>query len=150
MADETVRNQQEAEFDYTLTDAEDDALMDALHRHGTDNAAFDDDAFRAVVAGLIAPHAARARTAIESPEDVRVGFRYRDGEVLSPEREALSEDVELPEAVIDLGDGEWLTLAELRHACGVGGPGSGCSHEWLDRPESDTRECLICGTEVAG
>ena len=39
------------------------------------------------------------------------------------------------------------------HACGVGGPGSGeieCQHEWLDRPESDTRECLICGTEVAG
>lgn len=25
-----------------------------------------------------------------------------------------------------------------------------CEHEWLDRPESDTRECLICGTEVAG
>jgi hypothetical protein len=45
---------------------------------------------------------------------IRVGFRYRDGEVLSPEREALSEDVELPVAVIDLGDGEWLTLAELR------------------------------------
>lgn len=47
-------------------------------------------------------------------QQVRVGFRYRDGEVLSPEREALSEDVEIPEAVIDLGDGEWLTLAELR------------------------------------
>lgn len=25
-----------------------------------------------------------------------------------------------------------------------------CGHQWLDRPESDTRECLICGTEVAG
>lgn len=25
-----------------------------------------------------------------------------------------------------------------------------CEHEWLDRPESDTRECLVCGTEVAG
>lgn len=25
-----------------------------------------------------------------------------------------------------------------------------CYHQWLDRPESDTRECLICGTEVAG
>ncbi len=39
------------------------------------------------------------------------------------------------------------------HTCGVGGPGSGeieCAHQWLDRPESDTRECLICGTEVAG
>ena len=23
-------------------------------------------------------------------------------------------------------------------------------HYWLDRPESDTRECVICGTEVAG
>lgn len=60
------------------------------------------------------------------------------------------------------------TLLETRptlrpHACGVGGPGSaeiepseaGCpglcgEHHWLDRPESDTRECLICGTEVAG
>lgn len=26
----------------------------------------------------------------------------------------------------------------------------GCDHEWLDRPESDTRACLICGTEVSG
>lgn len=25
-----------------------------------------------------------------------------------------------------------------------------CAHHWLDRPESDTRECLICGTEVFG
>lgn len=32
-----------------------------------------------------------------------------------------------------------------------GCPGCECGeHEWLDRPESDTRECLICGTEVAG
>lgn len=45
---------------------------------------------------------------------VRVGFRYQDGEVLTPEREARSEDVELPIVVLDLGDGEWLTLPELR------------------------------------
>lgn len=45
---------------------------------------------------------------------VRVGFRYQDGEVLSPEREALSLDEETPEAVIDLGDGAgWLTLPDL-------------------------------------
>lgn len=25
-----------------------------------------------------------------------------------------------------------------------------CDHEWLDRPESDTRECLVCGLEVTG
>lgn len=50
----------------------------------------------------------------ENDAPVRVGFRYQDGEVLSPEREAKSEDEELPVAVIDLGDGEWLTLAELR------------------------------------
>jgi hypothetical protein len=25
-----------------------------------------------------------------------------------------------------------------------------CDHDWLDRPESDTRECLICGTEANG
>lgn len=47
---------------------------------------------------------------------VRVGFRYQDGEVLSPEREALGKDIEIPVAVIDIGDGEWLTLAELRGA----------------------------------
>lgn len=51
---------------------------------------------------------------VEKDAPVRVGFRYRDGEILSPEREAKSEDEELPVAVIDLGDGEWLTLAELR------------------------------------
>jgi hypothetical protein len=28
--------------------------------------------------------------------------------------------------------------------------GEGCDHDWLDRPESDTRECLLCGAEVAG
>jgi hypothetical protein len=27
------------------------------------------------------------------------------------------------------------------------GNGEACEHEWLDRPESDTRECLICGRE---
>lgn len=50
----------------------------------------------------------------ENDAPVRVGFRYQDGEVLSPEREAVSHDEELPEVVLDLGDGEWLTLAELR------------------------------------
>lgn len=25
-----------------------------------------------------------------------------------------------------------------------------CDHQWLDRPESDTRKCLVCDTEVAG
>lgn len=45
---------------------------------------------------------------------LRVGFRYQDGEVLSPAREVLSEDDEIPIAVIDLGDGEWLTLDDLR------------------------------------
>lgn len=29
-------------------------------------------------------------------------------------------------------------------------PDEDCDHEWLDRPESDTRECLICGMKVAG
>lgn len=29
-------------------------------------------------------------------------------------------------------------------------PGACGDHHWLDRPESDTRECLICGTGVAG
>ena len=27
---------------------------------------------------------------------------------------------------------------------------AGCDHQWLDRPESDSRECLICGDEVFG
>lgn len=25
-----------------------------------------------------------------------------------------------------------------------------CAHSWLDRPESDTHECLICGYEGSG
>lgn len=28
--------------------------------------------------------------------------------------------------------------------------GDECNHQWLDRPESDSRECLICGTEADG
>ena len=47
-------------------------------------------------------------------DQIRVGFRYRDGQVLPPEIEALSEDDEIPVAVIALGAGEWLTRAELR------------------------------------
>ena len=35
---------------------------------------------------------------------------------------------------------------ECAHECS----GSCGDHQWLDRPESDTRECLICGVEVAG
>lgn len=51
------------------------------------------------------------------------------------------------------------TRACRRCECGVDGDGqcpcgcdepNDCDHDWLDRPESDTRECLICGTEVAG
>jgi hypothetical protein len=34
-------------------------------------------------------------------------------------------------------------IACADHAAG----GWVCQHEWLDRPESDTRECLICGVE---
>lgn len=45
--------------------------------------------------------------------------------------------------------------ADCRHpACDctecVYDPGPCGDHQWLDRPESDTRECLICGTEAAG
>ena len=54
-----------------------------------------------------------ARLAAARREAPIVGFRYQDGEVLSPEREVLSRDDELPEVVIDIGDGEWMTLAEL-------------------------------------
>ena len=32
--------------------------------------------------------------------------------------------------------------------CSHGDGGWHCAHEWLARPESDTRECLICGTEA--
>ena len=55
------------------------------------------------------------------------------------------------------GDSQWLTtgtrVAEVvacvlrEWAADLEGE---CSHEWLDRPESDTRQCLICETEVAG
>ena len=35
---------------------------------------------------------------------------------------------------------------------GHAGPGdeiaADCAHEWLDRPESDSRECLICGCDA--
>ena len=54
----------------------------------------------------------------DTPENdagtVRVGFRYRDGEVLAPEQEVKSQDDEIPAVVFDLGDGEWITLPELR------------------------------------
>lgn len=56
--------------------------------------------------------------AAEVTPEVRVGFRYQDGEVLSPDREALSRDEELPVVVLDLGDGEWRTLPDLRAALG--------------------------------
>lgn len=47
---------------------------------------------------------------------------------------------------------EWCGHADGSHGngCRLGLGPDECVHEWLDRPESDTRECLICGTEVAG
>lgn len=55
------------------------------------------------------------------------------------------------------GDSQWLTtgtrVAEVvacvlrEWAADMEGE---CSHEWLDRPESDTHECLICGEERHG
>lgn len=52
---------------------------------------------------------------------------------------------------------EWCGHADGEHetGCRLGlgpdeCPGLCGEHHWLDRPESDTRECLICGTEVAG
>lgn len=68
-----------------------------------------DDAAAAIRAAVAASQPTAAHH-----EGVRVGFRYRDGEILSLEREAMSEDIEVPVAVIDTGDGEWLTLSELR------------------------------------
>lgn len=35
----------------------------------------------------------------------------------------------------------------LDHDCPFDPQGWHCNHEWLGRPESDTRECLICGVE---
>ena len=47
---------------------------------------------------------------------------------------------------------EWCGQADgHENGCRLGlGPDETCDHQWLDRPESDTRECLVCGTEVAG
>lgn len=56
-----MSDKQTAEFDYTLTNAEDDALMTALRDHQENWRTYTDDDFRAVVAALIAPHAARAQ-----------------------------------------------------------------------------------------
>lgn len=47
----------------------------------------------------------------------------------------------------------------MNHRCDYTRPGvepywddetTTCGHSWLDRPESDSRECLICGTEAFG
>ena len=96
----------------------------------------------------------------ETDTPVRVGFRYKDGEVLSPELEAKSEDEELPVAVIDLGDGEWLTLSELRdlHSERLeatldaweddDSEDENCQHEWELRSEHDTWVCAWCQAET--
>lgn len=92
----------------------------------------------------------------ENDAPVRVGFRYQDGEVLSPEREAVSHDEELPEVVLDLGDGEWLTLPELRvlspadPICNERGiPESECPahcrHTRAIPPVDPDDLCLTCG-----
>ena len=56
------------------------------------------------------------------------------------------------------GDAQWLTtgtrvaevVACVLREMAADLEGGECAHEWLDRPESDTRECLICGTEEVG
>lgn len=54
-----------------------------------------------------------------------------------------------PPACRRVGNREGNKAGPVREDGGC--PGCECGdHEWLDRPESDTRECLICGTEAAG
>lgn len=56
-------------------------------------------------------------------------------------------------AIDRVGEADWpdaMNTAEAPDAGISTPPADECHHEWLDRPESDTRECLICGTEVAG
>ena len=61
----------------------------------------------------------------------------------------------LPDAYVDGGAwmahswwntvlGHVLNRTDREHLVGEMGE---CQHEWLDRPESDTRECLICGVD---
>lgn len=134
------------EFAYTLTDAEDDALMDALHRHAAD---FDDEDFRAVVARLIAPHAERAQrhyaafVGAEAFGQRVVVDAQRRIEELCPH-----EPDQHAEGTCEVCDYAFALAAAFENEADDGG--WHCAHEWLYRPESDTRECLICGTEVAG
>ena len=54
---------------------------------------------------------------------VEVGFRYQDGEVLTPTREAMSDDDEIPEVALRRRPGdEWMTLPEWRDARAEGVP----------------------------
>lgn len=56
------------------------------------------------------------------------------------------------------GDAQWLTtgtrvaevVACVLREMAADVEADECAHEWLDRPESDTRECLICGAEASG
>lgn len=42
---------------------------------------------------------------------------------------------------------EWEPSHPVSLATWHGWQDEDCEHEWLDRPESDTRQCLICGAE---
>lgn len=44
------------------------------------------------------------------------------------------------------GGGGYSETDQCRR-CGAYRSGWSCSHEWLDRPESDTRVCELCGEE---
>lgn len=78
-------------------------------------------------------------------------------------REALNSSPSVEQAHIEMCGSVTLTDGRKVPGCWIepargddgdmnaGCPGCECGeHQWLDRPESDTRECLICGTEVAG
>lgn len=78
-------------------------------------------------------------------------------------REALNSSPSVEQAHIEMCGSVTLTDGRKVPGCWIepargddgdmnaGCPGCECGeHQWLDRPESDTRECLICGAEVAG
>lgn len=100
-------------------------------------------------------HVEQLRDALDSAE--RIGERAAE---LATERDAALARIARAERLIDSWERDApdhsnpVFIGRLRE-CLRRDPApvrlrSDCDHDWLDRPESDTRECLICGTEVAG
>lgn len=96
---------------------------------------------------LVCPHCNGVVCDVEHGDSLGTLTRCAEDHAASCGLARVSAEVE-PGGMIEVGGVECVGV-QTAHGLVLEPTCSGLSgeHHWLDRPESDTRECLVCGTE---